>query len=126
MAIQNRILWVAPICFGGDEMRDNTSAQSNAPAVRRGNLLRNLSTLVATTALLGGQMVPAPAQAQSSAIFEKIASVLIQIGVDPDQIEAARYTINEPTHAGIVYSHAAAQDYPFFALVGARRVARSR
>lgn len=96
---------------------------SNKPTSKR-VFKRGLISAIAVIALLGGPSATAPAQAQSGALFEKIAGILVQFGTDPDQIEAARYTINEPTHASIVYSHAVAQDYPFFALVGAAKAAR--
>jgi hypothetical protein len=62
----------------------------------------------------------------AGALFNKIASVLSQVGVDPDTIEMARYAIDRPAYAGSVFSHAATQDYPFFALVGAVKLARGQ
>lgn len=103
------------------ETHDNLGKQKRQ---KHRTIGRQICGLIAAVALLGGPVSTAPAAAQSGALFEKIASILIQLGTDPDQIEAARYAINEPTHASIVYSHAAAQDYPFFALVAAAKAAR--
>lgn len=69
----------------------------------------------------------APAEAfPGENLFNKLTGVLVKVGVNPDAIEMTRYTLKEPTKASSVFGHAAAQDYPFFALVGAVKAAKNR
>jgi hypothetical protein len=70
---------------------------------------------------------PMPAQASTvDNLFEKIAGLLVKVGVDPDQIEMARFTIKYPREAAEVYEHAGAQDYPYFTLIGVAKAARHK
>ena len=57
------------------------------------------------------------------ALFDKIKGVLAG-QVNPDQIEMAKFAIEHPDDAAIVFEHAASEDIPFFALVGAAKAAR--
>lgn len=69
----------------------------------------------------------APAEAfPGENLFNKLAEILVKVGVSPDAIELTRYTLKEPVKASTVFGHAAAQDYPFFALVGAVKAARDK
>ena len=69
----------------------------------------------------------APAEAfPGENLFNKLAGMLVKVGVNPDAIEMTRYTLKEPTKASTVFGHAAAQDYPFFALVGAVKAAKNK
>lgn len=69
----------------------------------------------------------APAEAfPGENLFNKLAEILVKVGVNPDAIEMTRYTLKEPTKASTVFGHAAAQDYPFFALVGAVKAAKNK
>ncbi len=68
-----------------------------------------------------------PAEAfPGESLFNKLATVLIKVGVSPDVIELTRYTLKEPSHSASVFGHAAAQDYPFFALIGAVKAAKGK
>ena len=70
-------------------------------------------------------MVPANYAASSDeALFAKLVSTAVKVGVHPDAIEMTRYAIKHPTHFAAVVEHAVARDYPFFALVGAAKAAR--
>ncbi len=84
---------------------------------------RTTATLACLIVITPFMATPASAK---NATFESIASVLSKAGVDHDSIEMARYTVNQTQHAGIVYSHAVAQDYPFFGLVGAVKAAKGK
>ncbi|OYW22499.1 MAG: hypothetical protein B7Z43_06805, partial [Sphingomonas sp. 12-62-6] len=59
-------------------------------------------------------------------LFQKLRPILLQAGVKPDELEMAAFTISRPSEATTVYSRAAAQDYPFFALVGAAKAAKDK
>ncbi|MCB2057726.1 MAG: hypothetical protein H6916_01160 [Novosphingobium sp.] len=59
-------------------------------------------------------------------LFNKLAKVLVSAGTDPNAIEMARYTIRRPSEGTSVLAHAAEQDYPFFALVGAAKAGRGK
>lgn len=87
-----------------------------------------LFTLLAAMAIVPFTFTAsAPAEAfPGENLFNKLAEVLVKVGVNPDTIEMTRYTLNEPTKASTVFGHAAAQDYPFFALVGAVKAAKNR
>ncbi|MDG2532348.1 hypothetical protein P6144_01705 [Sphingomonas sp. HITSZ_GF] len=55
--------------------------------------------------------------------WERVVGVVK--GVLPaDVVELARFAIAHPEEAASVYGHAAAQDYPFFALIAAVKIAR--
>lgn len=84
-------------------------------------------SVAAVAGLLFSPPVSETASAKpAGAFFEKVADFLQNVGVDRDSIEMARYSINQPSHASIVVSHASAQDYPFFALVGAVKAAKNK
>lgn len=87
-----------------------------------------LFPLVAALAVLPLSLTAsAPAEAfPGENLFNKLADVLVKVGVNPDAIVMTRYTLQEPAKASSVFSHAAAQDYPFFALVGAVKAARDK
>lgn len=57
------------------------------------------------------------------ALFSHVKDALVGV-VDPDAIMMARFAIAHPSEAATVFSRAAAQDYPFFAMVGAAKVGR--
>jgi hypothetical protein len=60
-------------------------------------------------------------------LADKVLSTLEQSGgVDPDTIEMARYAINSPSNAAVVFQHAASLDYPFFAIVGAIKAVKNQ
>lgn len=66
-----------------------------------------------------------PARADfADSLFDKLNK--LPTGINPDHIEMARYTIRYPANADMVFARAAAQDYPFFALVGAVKLAKDR
>lgn len=58
-------------------------------------------------------------------LIDKLLGVAEKVGLDADQIEMVRYAIKNPIYFSSVFEHAAAQDYPFFALIGAVKVARN-
>jgi hypothetical protein len=67
-----------------------------------------------------------PGQARADVggvLFDKVKDALGS-SVNPDQIMMARFAIAHPSEAAVVYSRAAAQDYPFFALAGAAKAGR--
>ena len=74
--------------------------------------------------LLGALGAPRPVEA-SGTLFDKMKSVL-EVVVDPDTIEVARYAIKRPADAATLFARAAAQDYPLFALIGAAKAAKNR
>lgn len=89
--------------------------------------LKTITRIAVALALILTINAPPPAKANwSESLFDRIASVLKAAGVDPDQIEMARFTIQYPSQAANVYEHAAAQDYPYFALVGAAKGAKGK
>lgn len=63
---------------------------------------------------------------RDGALIEKLAGIAVKVGVEPDVIEVTRYAVKRPAHFAIIVEHAAAQDYPFFALIGAAKIARNR
>lgn len=69
----------------------------------------------------------APAQAGfADKVLDFLQSKGSIVGIDPDHIEAARYMIKHPQRGSEVLGHAVAQDYPYFALVGAVKVAKNK
>lgn len=62
----------------------------------------------------------------NTTLFNKLADIAAKLGLDPDAVEITRYAIKQPAHFATVAEHAAAQDYPFFALVGAVKAAKNR
>lgn len=81
--------------------------------------------LVAFAGVISLSASAPPAQANwSDSLFNRLSDVLVKAGIDPDQIEMARFSIEYPTEAASVYEHASAQDYPFFGLAGAAKAAR--
>ncbi len=82
-----------------------------------------LATIALAGLIAGPSTVPARA-GFADTLLEKLRPTLLAIGVKPDEIEMAAFTIARPTEASTVYARAAAQDYPFFALVGAAKAAR--
>jgi hypothetical protein len=89
--------------------------------------LKAITRVALALALILSMNAPPPAKANwSDSLFDRLASVLKSAGVDPDQIEMARFTIEYPTQAANVYEHAAANDYPYFALVGAAKAAKGK
>ncbi len=85
-----------------------------------------ISAVVAAALLVGPPVSETASARPAGAFFEKLATLLDKAGVDRDSIEMARYSVNETSHAGVVFSHAAAQDYPFFALVGAVKASKDK
>lgn len=67
--------------------------------------------------------VSSASSAAGNVLFEKVRGVLVG-SVDPDAIEMARFSIAHPEDGAKIYWRAAAQDYPFFGLVGAVKAAR--
>ena len=66
-----------------------------------------------------------PAQADfADSLFQRLKS--IGAGINPDQVEMAQYSIYHPADTVKIYSHATAQDYPFFALIGAVKSAKGK
>jgi hypothetical protein len=87
--------------------------------VRLQRLLR-LGCLALGVALV----IASPARAD---LADTVLSTLEQSGgVDPDTIEMARYAINSPSNAAVVFQHAASLDYPFFAIVGAVKAVKNQ
>jgi hypothetical protein len=67
----------------------------------------------------------AKAEGAGDALFKQVKDALAG-SVKPDAIAMARFSIAHPSEAATVYSRAAAQDYPFFAMVGAAKAAKDR
>jgi len=59
----------------------------------------------------------------SDKLFSAMKTALTS-SIPPDQIEMAKYAIGHPENAAVVFARAAAQDYGFFALVGAVKAAK--
>jgi hypothetical protein len=75
--------------------------------------------------LLGLSLLLAPAPAIAAPeLFDKIAGLLPE--QHHDSIEMARFAIDRPGDAATIYARGAAQDYPFFALIGAAKAARDK
>ncbi len=87
---------------------------------------RTIAAIAAGALLMTPAATPVATAKPAGPFFEKVAEYLVKAGVSPDAIEMARYTVNQTRHAGIVYTHAAAQDYPFFALVGAVKAVKNK
>src|SRR6476661_3075200 len=66
------------------------------------------------------------AHAANDKLWNKISSVASAIGVPHDAIELTRFSVYYPEDAAIVFARAAAEDYPFFGLVGAAKVMKGR
>lgn len=87
------------------------------------------SANVVPAEVLAGRVVPpppvmfAPAFGVGDSLFEAIRKVVNAV-VDPDVIETARFSIKHPEDAAKIFARGAAQDYPFFALIGAAKVGR--
>jgi hypothetical protein len=67
----------------------------------------------------------ARADSISGTLFKEVKGAIVG-AVPPDAIEMARFSISHPAEAATVYSRAAAQDYPFFGLIGAAKAAKNR
>lgn len=61
----------------------------------------------------------------ASNLWNKLYGVL-KNALPGDVLEMARFTIDHPAEAASVYSHAVAQDYPFFGLIGAAKVMKNQ
>lgn len=61
----------------------------------------------------------------ASSLWNKLYGVL-KNALPGDVLEMARFTIDHPAEAASVYSHAVAQDYPFFGLIGAAKVMKNQ
>lgn len=61
----------------------------------------------------------------ASSLWSKLYGVLKNV-IPGDVLEMAEFTIDYPTDAASVYSHAVAQDYPFFGLVGAAKAMKNQ
>lgn len=85
--------------------------------------LVTLSLATSTLPSSGASAAPAPAAGIGDALFEKVKGLILG-SVDPDAIEMARFSIEHPEHAATIYMRGAAQDYPFFGMIGAVKVAR--
>jgi hypothetical protein len=57
-------------------------------------------------------------------LVDKLTAIAQKVGMDPDQIEWVRYAIKNPEHFATIVNHGVSQDYPFFALIGAVKIAR--
>jgi hypothetical protein len=69
----------------------------------------------------------APAQASfADKVFDFLQSKGTIVGINPDQVEAARYMVRHPERGSEVLTHAVEQDYPYFALVGAVKAAKNK
>jgi hypothetical protein len=69
---------------------------------------------------------PAPAKADfADELFVKLKSLSF-LGINPDHVEMARYSVYHPENAGIIYDHASKWDYPFFALVAAAKASKGQ
>ena len=79
--------------------------------------------LVLSIFLLGAG--PARADWVAEELFDKVTGAIVQT-VPPDTISMARFSINHPSEAATVYTRAASQDYPFFAMVAAAKAGRDR
>lgn len=71
--------------------------------------------------------ITAPAHAAvNEALFGKIRSAGTTVGIPADVFELAKFTLNYPEDSAIVFARAAAEDYPFFGLVGAAKAFKGR
>lgn len=61
----------------------------------------------------------------ATSLWNKLYAVL-KNAVPGDVLEMARFTIDHPAEAATVYSHAVAQDYPFFGLIGAAKLMKNQ
>ena len=89
--------------------------------LRLGKYVGSLAAAVAVA------LAPASVSAGTlDSLFGKLSGILKQAGVDPDQIEFARFVIKYPSEGATVVSRAIGQDYPFFALVATVKAAKGR
>ncbi|MBX3565035.1 MAG: hypothetical protein KF730_10720 [Sphingomonas sp.] len=72
---------------------------------------------------LARRLAPPPPMAMGNTLWEKLKGLLKDV-LPNDVIQLAQFSILHPVEAESVYSHAASQDYPFFALIGAAKLAR--
>jgi hypothetical protein len=61
----------------------------------------------------------------ADSLFDRLASYA-NLGIDPDQIEMAKFTVRYPKEAGEVFEHATEQDYPYFGIIGAVKIGRAK
>ena len=100
----------------------NAASGHREHAISYGPLVRSEFSLVPRDMDALARRLTMPA---ASSLWNKLYGVLKNV-IPADVIELARFTIDYPTDAASVYSHAVAQDYPFFALIGAAKAMKNQ
>jgi hypothetical protein len=94
-----------------------------APINRTAPLLQLSKDRQSAFALFAIPSTPAPTDF-ADGLFDRLKSYS-NLGIDPDQIEMARFAVHYPKEAAEVFEHAVSEDYPYFAIVGAVKAGRA-